>query len=146
MKEEQEITLIDSNILIYAHDTTEKEKYKKSIALLEECWRYNKTFAVSVQNLSEFFVVVTEKIEQPIKKKDAKEIIRRIIEFRNWIKCKPEEHSVVKAAELCEEYNIPYWDALIVAVMFENKITRIYTENVKDFNKVKGLEVINPFV
>ena len=55
------ISLIDSNILVYAFDSSEKPKHKKAKELLKKCWNGERKFAVSTQNLSEFFVNATKK-------------------------------------------------------------------------------------
>ena len=61
-----ELALIDSNILSYVFDETEPEKNKICNELVVDCWKRKRDFAVSVQNLSEFYVVVTKKISNPI--------------------------------------------------------------------------------
>lgn len=139
-----EIILVDSNILIYAHDKLDIEKHNKSVKILEKCWNKELKLAVSTQNLSEFYVVVTKKFKLPIEKNIANNIIRKIIEYENWKKIIIKETSIIKAMEFSEKYNMGYWDALIAATMIENNITTIYTENVKDFEKIKELKVINP--
>ena len=140
-----ELFLIDSNILVYAHDTSDIIKNKKSIKLLEDCWNDKNRFAISLQNLSEFYVVVTKKIKNPLEKNEAKKIIKEILEFKNWIKLTAKESTIIKAIELLEKHETNYYDSLIAATMLENGITKIYTENVKDFIRIKEIEVINPF-
>ncbi len=61
MTENNEIQLLDSNILIYAYDSSEKEKYKIAKNLLADCWKRKKIYALSVQNLSELFIITTKK-------------------------------------------------------------------------------------
>ncbi len=39
----------------------------------------------------------------------------------------------------------PFWDALIAETMLENGVSTIYTENEKDFKKMRGINAINPF-
>ncbi|MBS3168412.1 PIN domain-containing protein [Candidatus Woesearchaeota archaeon] len=141
----EELCLVDSNILVYAHENSDVRKHKKSMSLLEKCWKKEIVLALSLQNLSEFYVVITIKFKNQVDKNVAEEIIKEIIEFDNWIKIKPKETTLIKAIHLSNEYSIEYWDALIAATMIENNITYIYTENVKDFSKIKELKIINPF-
>lgn len=136
--------LIDSNLLTYVFDANEPKKRRICKNLLSKCWKGDEIYAVSVQNLSEFYVAVTEKIENPMPKEIAGKFIKLIIEFENWKIMNFDEHSISLAIEINEKYGIPYWDALIVATMKENGITCIYTENEKDFQKIPWLEVINP--
>ena len=53
--------------------------------------------------------------------------------------------TVLKAIELVKLYRAPFWDALIAACMLEYGIGTIVTENERDFRKIPGLKVINPF-
>ena len=80
-----EICLIDTNILVYAYDESEGKKHEICKRLIDECWRLREKYSISIQNLSEFYVVITKKVEKPVPMKTAKEIIGDIIEFQNWI-------------------------------------------------------------
>ena len=84
MTESKEIQLLDSNILIYAYDSSEKEKHITAKNLLADCWKRKKIYALSVQNLSELFVVTTKKITIPVKTDEMKQNIQDIIYFSNF--------------------------------------------------------------
>ena len=137
--------LIDSNILVYAFDKDEGEKYKKAGALLEKCFLGEVNFYLSLQNLSEFFVTVTKKISHPLPLDVASLLIKKIIAFNRFVILEPTIKSIARAVDLCTTKRISYWDALIAAVMIENQIFEIVTENTKDFQKVEVLKVTNPF-
>ena len=79
-----ELALIDSNILSYVFDESEPEKRKISADLAADCWKGKCEFAVSVQNLSEFYVVVTKKISNPIPAKVARNFVELMIDFEGW--------------------------------------------------------------
>lgn len=146
MKENKEIELLDSNILIYAYDSSEKEKHTLSKNLLADCWKRKKVYALSVQNLSELFVVTTKKITSPVKPEEMKGNIQDIISFSNFNILPINKNTVLNAIEISSEHNISYWDALIASVMKENHIYTIITENDKDFKKISWLKVTNPFI
>ncbi|NAS88571.1 PIN domain nuclease [ANME-1 cluster archaeon AG-394-G21] len=138
-----EICLIDTNILVYAYDESEGKKHEICKRLIDECWRLREKYSISIQNLSEFYVVITKKIENPVPIEMAKEIIEDIIEFQNWILMDYDPRTILSAIELNRVYKVHYWDALIAATMRENKIFRIYTED-GDFKNIPWLNVINP--
>ena len=138
-----EICLIDTNILVYAYDESEGKKHEICKRLIDECWRLREKYSISIQNLSEFYVVITKKIENPVPMEMAKEIIEDIIEFQNWIVMDYDPRTILSAIELNMVYEVHYWDALIAATMRENKIFRIYTED-GDFKNIPWLNVINP--
>lgn len=140
----EDTPLLDTNILVYAFDKSEKKKHKISNKLLKRCFKGEKKFAVSVQNLSEFFEAVTKKHRKIVSKKDAKEIIKEMAMFYNLNIIKFDEKTVLSATEISEKYNMHYWDSLLAATMRENGISDICTENEKDF-KVPWLRIINPF-
>lgn len=139
-----EICLIDTNILVYAYDESEVKKHKICKRLIDECWRVREKYSISIQNLSEFYVVITKKVEKPVPMETAKEIIGDIIEFQNWAVINYDVHTILSAIELNREYEVHYWDALIAATMRENNIFCIYTED-GDFKSIPWLKVINPF-
>jgi predicted nucleic acid-binding protein len=53
--------------------------------------------------------------------------------------------TIMKAMEIVESARAPFWDALIAACMLEHGIEIIVTENEKDFKKIPGITVVNPF-
>lgn len=138
-----EICLIDTNILVYAYDGSEGKKHEICKRLIDECWRLQEKYSISIQNLSEFYVVITKKIEYPVPTETAKEIIGDIIEFQNWMVINYDMHTILSAIELNTVYEVHYWDALIATTMRENKIFSIYTED-GDFKSIPWLNVINP--
>jgi len=139
-----DLYLIDTNILVYNFDNSEKIKHEKTLKILDLCWKKEAKYAISTQNLSEFFTIVTEKITNPLSKKEAKNIIQKIIELSNFIILEIKPKTIISAINISEKYGIKYWDALIAATMKENQIFNIYTED-KDFKKIPWLNVVNPF-
>ena len=52
---------VDTNVLIYAHDTSSGIKYKRAMALLSALWS-SRNGCLSIQILQEFYVNVTLKL------------------------------------------------------------------------------------
>lgn len=138
------IALIDSNVLSYVFDSGEPEKRRVCSELVADCWRGKRKLAISIQNLSEFYVIVTRKITNPIPEKTAKRFIELIIDFEGWSVLSSKPGTVVSAIDIRSEYRIHYWDALLAATMRENSVFSIYTED-GDFRKIPWIEVVNPF-
>jgi predicted nucleic acid-binding protein len=65
---------VDTNILVYAHDTSAGDKHERARALMEQLWAA-RDGCLSVQILQEFFVNVTRKVPKPLNVAVAKEII-----------------------------------------------------------------------
>ena len=139
-----DLFLIDSNILIYSIDSSDKVKHLKAKNILRECWIGKKTYAISLQNLSEFFVISTSKVEKPISKEKSARIIKGLIEFNGFIKLEPSTETIKKALDIAIKEKRSYWDSLIIAIMNQNNISHIFTEDVSGFN-IPGINAINPF-
>lgn len=139
-----ELSLLDSNLLSYVFDESQPEKKRICKDLTAQCWKGKQKYAVSVQNLSEFYIVVTKKIQYPIPEKAAKRFIELIIDFQGWHVLNVNANTVTSAIDICSKYDIHYWDALLAATMRENKVFSIYTED-GDFEKIPWLTVVNPF-
>lgn len=136
---------VDTNLLVYAFDSLAGKKYERSKQLLEKCLRGEVAMASSVQNLSEFFVVSTQKIEFPISEERAGKIVNNFVEHRNFQVFSINPQSVVRASKLKRTYGSSYWDSLIAAVMLENEVFEIYTENTDDFKSIGPINPKNPF-
>ena len=138
---DNEIGLIDSNILVYAHDVDNKTKYSKAKSFVAHKY-ITKTAIVSAQNLAEFYRAITEKISKKVNKEMAKQAVR---DCTNILQVVSYDHKILlEAIDIAQIYDVPFWDALIAATMQENQIDVIYTENGKDFKKIPWLKVINP--
>lgn len=139
-----ELFLVDTNILVYSYDASEPEKQKACSSLIKKCWMREASYAIALQNLSEFYVIVTRKIERPLSGEIARKIVKDIIDFSNWQVMGFNDAAVITAIDLSVKYDIHYWDALLCATLKQNGITSIYTENVKDFEKVPWITAVNP--
>jgi len=140
-----ELALIDSNILTYVFDADEPDKQRACRELIGDCWNRKRKYTVSVQNLSEFYVVVTSKIKNPIPKKIASQFVSSIVEFHDWKVINFDADTVLSAIEINMEYGIHYWDAVLAATMKEHGIFSIYTED-QHFSRIPWLVATNPMV
>lgn len=136
--------LIDTNILVYAYDISEGEKHSVSRDLLKQIWEEGGG-VVCLQNLMEFFVIITDKVENPISVTEAKTLIEDFLKSDNWRIIDRDADTFLNAVDLVSEHKIHLWDAVIAACMKENDITEIVTENKKDFEKVPDIKVTVPF-
>ncbi len=140
------ICLIDTNILVHAYNNTDATKHQKAIELLSLCWQRKVVYALSMQNLAEFFIVITKKVPSPLSKEQTEQIIQDLITFHQWKILRYDEKTVQQAIILHKETNHHFWDCLLVATMHQHNITHIYTENSDDFKRHHNLIVKNPFL
>jgi predicted nucleic acid-binding protein len=67
-------TIVDTNVLIYAHDVDAGEKHEAAKSLLRELW-IERAGALRVQVLQEFYVNVTRKIPSALPKEKARLVV-----------------------------------------------------------------------
>ena len=138
----EKIIGFDSNILIYAYTTDEREKHLRAIKLLEKINEGKIQGFLSIQNINELFFVLTKKRYKSIK--EAEEIVNSIINSNKWIIKEITKETTKLAIELSKDKKSHYWDNLISANLILNGVSKIYTENTKDF-KSSLIKPINPF-
>jgi predicted nucleic acid-binding protein len=136
--------LLDTNVLVYAYDVSEKRRRGIAQNLVDEVWNAGGG-VVTLQNLSEFFFAVTRKVRKPVPAVDAKTIVSDILRSSRWMVIDRNAVTVMKAMEIVATVRGPFWDALIAACMLEHGIEVIVTENEKDFKNIPGITVVNPF-
>jgi len=142
MQDKEPIFLIDSNILIYAYSEKDENKKRLALKLLEKCWNGEIKYAVSLQNLAEFFSIAYNKFNIELTK--AESILSDIIEFKGFVKINYSEKTLIGSIGLIKKFSVPFWDSLIIETMKENGIFNIYTENTDDF-KISLINAVNPF-
>lgn len=133
---------VDTNILVYAHDTSEEEKQPIAKELVDELWE-SKRGAVSTQVLQEFYVVTTGKFEPPMSRKEARELVGN---YGEWKLVRIDLLMIVNASELEEKHQLPFWDALIIEAARRVGATRLVTEDIPSSLTIEGIAIENPFV
>jgi predicted nucleic acid-binding protein len=132
---------VDTNILVYAHDTSAGGKQERARALVEQLWN-TRDGCLSIQILQEFFVSVTRKIPKPLETAAAKEIIA---DLSLWYVHVPEADDVLGAISLHQQTGISFWDAMMVRSAIEIGCEVIYSEDLNHGQRYDGARVENPF-
>jgi predicted nucleic acid-binding protein len=131
------IIAIDSNIFLYALDTTLTTKGEIALHLILE-----NDAVFSTQVLSEVVNVCHKRW------KFSKEQLITVVEFllRNCSLVGFDDTAVQKAHNLIKRYDFQYFDALIVSAALSTNCTILYTEDMHHGLVVDGvLTIINPF-
>ena len=71
--------------------------------------------------------------------------MKAILASLRWRVIDRTPYSILKAIELVRERRVPFWDALIAACMIEYEINIIVTETERDFRRIEGITINNPF-
>ena len=137
----EELTFVDTNVLVYAHDTSEPRKQPIARALLEELWR-QRTGVLSTQVLQEFYVVATRKYDPPM----SRDLARRLVaHYANWQIVGVDMPLIISASELEEVHSLSFWDALVVEAARRAGATRLATEDMQDGREFGDLRIHDPF-
>jgi predicted nucleic acid-binding protein len=134
-------TFVDSNVLLYAHDLSERTKQPIARAVLEDLWS-TRTGVVSTQVLQEFYVVATRRFDPPIPRAEAREIIAL---YAAWTVVQVDPALILDAAVLEERHTLSFWDALIVEAAARAGATRLLTEDLQHGRRISGLSIEDPF-
>jgi len=134
-------TFVDSNVLIYAHDVDAGSKHRIANEALRGLWR-ERSGALSVQVLQEFYVNATRKIPKPISRDSARLVVST---YAVWcVETTPAE--IFAAFRIEDESRIGFWDALIVSAAAKAGSARILSEDLNAGQRIAGILIENPFL
>lgn len=132
---------VDTNILIYARDTSEPGKQRIAANLLEQLWR-EQCGRTSMQVLNEYYVTVTRKLKPGLHADAAWDDVQS---FFAWEPHETDRALLVTARELERRYKISWWDALIVGAAQLQSCSTLITENLQDGMHFGSVAIHNPF-
>ena len=131
---------VDTNILMYAHDTAAGAKHERAKALVEELWR-DRTGIVSTQVLQELAVNLRRKAGRPLGAKATREIIA---DYLTWQVIVNAGDSILDALELETRYQLSFWDALVIQAAQASGAEVLYSEDLSSGQRFGSVRVVNP--
>ena len=132
---------VDTNVLLYAYDASETVKQPVARATLEQLWG-NRNGAVSTQVLTEFYNAATRKLDPPMSRAGAREIIAL---YTAWPVIVLEPALILAATRLEEEHQLSLWDALVIEAARVAGAERLLTEDLQHGQVIGGVRIENPF-
>jgi predicted nucleic acid-binding protein len=135
-------SFVDTNLLVYAHDTHAGSKSVRAQELLAQLWRERRG-VLSTQVLQEFCVNVRRKFQQPMTTAEVREAV---LVYASWRVVVNTGNSVLRALELEERYQISFWDAMIVQAAESAGCEVLYSEDLSHGQEYGGVLVVNPFL
>jgi predicted nucleic acid-binding protein len=124
-------SFVDTNVLVYAEDRDAKSKL----------WD-DRSGAVSIQVLQEFYVTVTRKLKKPLSSAKAKEIID---EYLTWTVVTNTGKLLTDAIGLQQKAQLSFWDAMVVQAAIEAECTKLYSEDMNEGQRFGSVVIVNPF-
>ncbi|MDE1833664.1 MAG: PIN domain-containing protein [Candidatus Micrarchaeota archaeon] len=135
----------DTNVLVYAYDSAEPAKREICGNLVAKVFGGELAGVVTNQILAEFLYATTMKARIPFSSSEASEALDGYVKSMQWEKIDYAAETVAAAAKTSATHKVPFWDALIGETMRQSGVTTIITENERDFKRIPGIKVINPF-
>jgi predicted nucleic acid-binding protein len=131
---------VDTNVLMYAHDTSAGGKHERAKAIVEELWR-NRSGVVSTQVLQELAVNLRRKSGHPLDAKATREIVA---DYLTWQVIVNNGESILEAIDLEARYQISFWDAMVVQAAQASGAEVLYSEDLSTGQMYGSVRVINP--
>jgi predicted nucleic acid-binding protein len=132
---------VDTNVLLYAHDTAELEKNPIARSTINALWS-ERTGTLSTQVLQEFYNAATRKLAVPLGRTEAREIVDI---YSAWHVVVLGPALILSATRVEEDYGLSFWDALIVEAARTAGARRLLTEDLQHGRVIAGVEIENPF-
>jgi len=146
-----ELSGLDTNVLVYADDPS-SPNHTKAKSYLEDALKGTQRVCLSPQVLAEYFSVITspKTVKTPLRVEDAKERLLFLDRTRAIKKIYPKRFTLRRCVEFCARKDITgvrIFDAIYAMTLLDNRVHKLFTQNVKDFIAFKelGLELVDPF-
>jgi predicted nucleic acid-binding protein len=130
-------TFVDTNVLVYARDTSEPDKQPRAAVWMAHLWQAE-AGRTSVQVLNEYYVTVTRKLSPGLDRAIARDLTA-------WRPGAVDHATVETAWGLEDRFSLSWWDSLIVASAIGLGCDRLLTEDLADGQIFDGVVVVNPF-
>jgi predicted nucleic acid-binding protein len=129
---------VDTNILIYAHDSSEASKHPKAQRQLRNLIASGQVPAISAQVLQELYVNLVRKRVPP----DSARTIAAA--YAAWPVVVHDAGLVLAGIDVAARFQISLWDSLVVAAAIRAGATELWTEDLNEGQDYGGVRVVNP--
>jgi predicted nucleic acid-binding protein len=131
---------LDTNILVYAHEPGTGIKHERARALVENFWKTGGGI-LSTQVLQELCVNLRRKTSKPWTVEETRNLI---LDYMEWQIVVNTPDSVIEALTIEANYQISFWDALIVHAAERAGAAILYSEDLSDGQTYGSVRVVNP--
>jgi len=133
------VTFIDTNILVYAADDTDRAKFDAACEIVFKA-ASDAGYLVSAQVVNEFASVLYRKL-----KKTDDEVLELLdlVKSLNIVPLLPEW--TCRAVQIKAQYGLQFFDSLLLAAAEANRCDTILTEDLNDGQVYAGVRAVNPF-
>jgi predicted nucleic acid-binding protein len=131
---------VDTNILVYAYDTTDPDKQSAAQDLVRKA--VGGELVTSTQVIAEFAATLLHKLVPPLSSEDVITLLDTLAPIRT---ISPDADIVRRAVEARAAYGLRFYDGMIIAAAERAGSERIWSEDFNPGQKYFGVTVANPF-
>jgi predicted nucleic acid-binding protein len=131
---------VDTNLLVYAVDSSEPRKCLAAGNWVDALWSTNSA-ALSWQVIQEFYANASRKLRMP-----ESQARRLAVNYLQWNPLDMNRDLIERAWYWQDQSQISYWDGLIVAAAEELECPWLLSEDFQTGRKFGNLTVVNPFL
>jgi predicted nucleic acid-binding protein len=136
-------SFLDTGVFVRSFDRIDPGKRDVARNLLSDALG-NGTGIISYQVVQEFLSLGTRKFVIPLSAADAQRYLEVVLEPLCEVYASPELFH--QALEIADAWRLSFSDSLIVAAALQSDCVLLYSEDLQDGLKVRGLTVRNPFI
>jgi predicted nucleic acid-binding protein len=131
---------VDTNILVYAHDSSSGVKHARALALIERLWTSGGG-VLSTQVLQELCVNLRKKVARPFSNDETQQLIE---DYLSWEVAVNTPNSILEAMAIETRHKISFWDALILQAAISSGAAILYSQDFSDGQAYGQIRVVNP--
>jgi predicted nucleic acid-binding protein len=132
---------VDTNIIVYAHDTSEPTKQPLARRWLDHLWE-ERNGRTSTQVLDEAYHNLTRKLQPGLSREQGWEIVNDLLV---WAPQPVDSDLLRRAREIERAHKLSWWDSLIVAAAQTQNCSLLLSEDLQDRATYGSVTVRNPF-
>lgn len=133
---------LDTNILVYSFDHSDSAKQAEAVRLIKAALQTGKG-VISSQVVQEFINVATKKFEAAVTIEDRRKYLDSVLSglCRVFTSIELYQH----AFDVMERWGYSHYDSLIIAAALQEDCEILYSEDLHNNQKIRGLTIIDPF-
>ncbi|MEW5803968.1 MAG: PIN domain-containing protein [bacterium] len=133
---------LDTNIIIYSFDVTDRDKAQRAKQLISEALN-SKNGCIGTQAIQEFLNVATRKFERPLSIQDCRIYLQKVL----FPLCEvyPDSDLYELGLDIQSETGYSFYDSMIIAAAKKANCSIIYSEDLQDGHRIQRVKIVNPF-
>jgi predicted nucleic acid-binding protein len=132
---------VDTNVLVYARDSSEPQKHALAVEWIHTLWSQG-SGRLSFQVLQEYYQVVTRRLSPGLDPEMARADIRDLL---TWQPVQIDSAVLEAAWSIEKRFGLSWWDALIVGAAGCADCRYLLSEDLQHGQDLNGIIVLNPF-